>query len=65
LFPEIYGDYPLTFDNPGHRSSGDVRIVVRLVDQFGQAGALTVIAPITPGGLPTSYSGGSGTWSCR
>lgn len=65
LFPEIYGDYPLTFDKSGHRSSGDVRIVVRFVDQLGQAGALTVIAPITSGGLPTSYSGGSGTWSCR
>ena len=55
LFPEFYGDYGLTFEKPGHRSSGNAVIVV-----FGQHGALPVTIGITPGELPPSVLGGPG-----
>ena len=55
LFAEMYGDYALSFDKPGHRSSGSALIVL-----YGQHGELSVIAPVTSGELPTSYTGGRG-----
>lgn len=64
LLPELYGDYPLTFDNGG-RSSGEVSIVVSFADQAGQSTSLTARVPITPGALPATYTGGrGGSWSC-
>ena len=62
LFAEMYGDYALSFEKAGHRSSGSALIVL-----YGQHGELSVIVPITPGELPTSYTGGRGSpWSsCR
>ena len=65
LFPEIYGDYPLAFGRPDRRFSGDVLTALRFVDPLGEAGTLNVVAPITPGSLPTSYTEGSSPgWSC-
>lgn len=64
LFPEIYGDYPITFDKPGQRLSGDSLIVIRFGDGSGQTGTITVTAPITPGTLPTTYTGGRSNWMC-
>jgi hypothetical protein len=61
LFGEIYGDYPLTIDN-SKRASADATIVLHFTDASGRAGAITATAPITPGGLPATYSGGTGTW---
>lgn len=64
LFPEIYGDYPVTFDKPGQRSSGDAAIAIRYGDQAGVTRVLTVTAPITPGELPKTYTGGTSNWRC-
>ena len=64
LFPEIYGDYPIIFDKPGQRLSGDALIVVRYDDGSGQARTIPVTAPITPGSLSTTYSGGTSNWRC-
>jgi len=58
LFPKFYGDYGLSFEKPGHRSSGNAVIVI-----LSQYGPLTVPTSITPGELPSSYSGGGGIWS--
>jgi len=61
LFPEFYDDYGLSFEKPGHRSSGNAVIVV-----LGSHGSLIAPTRVTPGELPPSYSGGRGTWSsCR
>src|SRR5256884_4629856 len=54
LFPELYGDYPLTFDEPGVRATGDVTVVIGFVDDSGRAGTLTAGVPITQGDLPRS-----------
>jgi hypothetical protein len=62
LFPEIYGDYPLTFDDGNRRFAGDATIVLHFKDDSGGTNVTTVTAPIVAGDLPTTYSGGSGTW---
>ena len=64
LLPEIYGDFPLTFDENGVRATGDVAVAISFVDDSGRAGTLTASVPIVPGGLPTTYTGGIGNWSC-
>ncbi len=64
LLPELYGDYPLTFDETGVRATGDVTVVIGFVDDSGRAGTLTAGVPITPGALPTTYTGGNSRWSC-
>ncbi len=66
LFPEMYGDYPLTFDESGRRIVGMPAIAISFVDDSGRTGVLTVDLPVTPGSVPTTYSGGSGGWTtCR
>jgi hypothetical protein len=62
LFPSSYGDYGLSFEKPGHRSSGDGVVVV-----LSQHGSLPASAPITPPGqLPPPDRVLGGTWtSCR
>jgi hypothetical protein len=65
FFREYYGDYDLAFlAQDGHRSTGgqtSVRITYR--DGAGRYLAQTIQAPIVPGGLPTTYSGGCSHWS--
>jgi hypothetical protein len=64
LFPEIYGDYPVTFDKGSQRFSGNATIAIRYGYQTGVTRVLTVTAPITPGELPTTYTGGTSNWTC-
>ena len=64
LFPEIYGDYPFTFDKPGQRFSGDAALTIRYGDQTGVTRVVMVTAPITPGELPKTYTGGTSNWRC-
>lgn len=64
LFRELYGDYELAYSAPdGHRSTGGVataRLTYR--DATNHYYAATIQGPITPGGLPTTYSGGCSRW---
>jgi len=69
LFHEVYGDYELTIDNPGHRATeASGTATINLTDESGVATTRSLSAPIIPGRLPTTYSsgGGSGPWQfCR
>jgi len=60
LFHEIYGDYPLSFDHGQLGSPGPVGVVLSYVDDSGRKDSISVSVPITPGGFPTTYTGGSG-----
>jgi hypothetical protein len=60
LFPEIYGDYPLSFDKAGERVTGPVDVVLSFVDDSGRQDSITLSLLVTPGDLPTTYTGGSG-----
>lgn len=64
LFREVYGDYEVTiFARDYHRSTGGVA-PARLTysDMAGHIYATDIAAPIVPGSLPTTYTGGSGHW---
>jgi len=64
LFPEIYGDFPLTFDAfDGHRSTGgeaEARLIIR--DGSGHYHGQPLRATITPGEFPGTYTGGCWIW---
>jgi hypothetical protein len=66
LFQELYGDFPIAFDSPGHRATGSEAVVrLSIRDSSGDIQKLALTAPIEPGFLPTTYSGGVGVWgSC-
>lgn len=66
LFQDFYGEYPFSFDNDGDRAATrEVGLVILFGDDAGRVGSLEVAAPIEPGGLPSTHSGGgAGKWSC-
>jgi hypothetical protein len=66
LLPEIYGDYPLTFDHGKERTPGPVGLVLSLMDDSGRLESIAISFPVTPGSLPTTYTGDSGgkVFSC-
>jgi hypothetical protein len=63
LFRELYGDYPISFDSPGHRATGDsARAVLHYTLGGGGIRQLLLAAPVVQGSLPTTYTGGTGAW---
>lgn len=61
LFREIYGDYELTLDDPGHRATSSTGTgTFTFVDASGQSTTVNATGPIVPGSLPTTYTGGVG-----
>jgi hypothetical protein len=66
LFREIYGDYELTIDNSGNRSTGGVATAVLTVtDDNGTLGTITGQGPIVSGSPPMTYTTGgtAGRWT--
>jgi hypothetical protein len=69
LFREVYGDYEysIAFGQAGVRATGEpVKGTITYRDDTGAIGVLQAEAPVVPGQLPTTYTGGStaGEW-CR
>ena len=65
LLPEIYGDYAVTVDEASVRASpGEATAVVTFRDSAGHVAAVTAHGAVTPGGLPTTYSGNPPHSSC-
>ena len=66
LFHELYGDYPLSYWWPGHRpTQGPAYAKLSYRSGDGPTHSVTMQGGMTPGSLPTSYSGGQGHWySC-
>jgi hypothetical protein len=68
LFPEIYGDFALTFDRSGVRATSREGIAILYVGTLSGLilGRMEVPVPIVQGGWPKTYSGGrvENPWSC-
>ena len=70
LFGEVYGDYQVTFDAAGARAAdGEATATITFEDGTGLTGTVVARSAVVPGGLPTTYSGGTAapTWwhHCR
>jgi hypothetical protein len=58
LFREVYGEYELTIDQQGVRSSGGLATVVMTIrDDNGASATITPNDPIVAGSLPTTDTG--------
>ena len=65
LLNEIYGDFELTIDHPGIRASASTATgTLMYVDGSGRRAELSLSGPIVAGTYPSTYSGGTGTWTC-
>jgi hypothetical protein len=61
LVGELYGDYEFSIDYAdGHRAGpGSFTLTMTYVDAGGQRRTLSATGEATPGGLPTTYTGGT------
>jgi hypothetical protein len=67
LFREVHGDYELSFSKQGVRAgSGEATAAIYFVARDGTPGKALAVGPVTPGGFPTTYTGGviSDLWNC-
>ena len=60
LFSELYGDWELAFFGAGRAAAGEATATIIFVDDAGRTDTLFARAAVTPGALPTTYTGGNG-----
>ena len=59
LVGEIYGDWELEYGPSAARlTPGVATVTIAFRDETGRSGTLTANGPVTPGALPTTYTGG-------
>jgi hypothetical protein len=59
LFPEVNGDLTLSFSlpNDARATSGQAKATVVYGDYLGRVDSVSIVGPVVPGSLPTTYTG--------
>ena len=64
LFNEIYGDYAFEISfGVTPMAAREVSLTIIYRDDAARLDSLTVVGPVIPGDLPTTYTGGTATWT--